>query len=225
MIRFFLLAFFFAALCAPHTAHAENMLSQFLRNIFDEPAGPQPHDTLKAPFPTDGATQTGSSSTLMKIYDERAAQTASTTASDKPHMTAHALREWVMQAVTNALTFDPQDTELAKKRASFFEPYAMTEFQNWMAASGINQSLGGAYTLRTVLSSDPTLLSEGTLNGTYRWVFDVPVIISYVPRGTTTLKTATTIPQSQKLTLRVQVGRVTDPNNQNILIERWATAP
>lgn len=223
MTRFLLFALCIGIFGMPQPAMAENIVSQILRKVFNEPVGPQPEDTLKAPFPTDKTTQAPQNN-LMTIYDTRKGQTGVLTSPDQAHMTTHALQEWVSQAVTNSLTLDKAQLDPQKLSMSF-EPYAVQEFQNWLQTSGVITDLQNRdVTLRAVAAAPPQLLSQGVLSGTYRWVFEVPVLVSYVPRGTTSLKTAAAIPQSRNFTLRVQIGRVNAQNDTRVLIERWASA-
>ncbi len=223
MTRFLLFVFCIGIVMMPQTVMAENIVSQVLRKVLNEPVGPQPEDTLKAPFPTDKSAQVPQNN-LMTIYDTRKGQAGVLTSPDQPHMTTHALQEWVSQAVTNSLTLDKPQPD-PQKLSMNFEPYAVQEFQTWLQNSGVVTDLqNGDITLRAVAAAPPQLLSQGVLSGTYRWVFEIPVLVSYVPRGTTSLKAAAAMPQSRNFTLRVQIGRVNAQNDTRVFIERWSSA-
>jgi hypothetical protein len=74
------------------------------------------------------------------------------------------------------------------------------------------------YYIRSFVQETPLLLNEGTVEGRYRWLYEVPVMISYMDRNMHGYKDVQ--PVSQTITLKIQVGRAAD-QSKDILIESW----
>ena len=200
------------------------ILSSFAFSPFaySQSKAPEPIPT-KAPFSTDGNTTVNSGSSLMNIYDDEAA--AEKAPLDTPHRTTEQVSNWVEDHLTNAMNIDVTtwDDHL-KKITPDFDPYGLQEYQAYLASSGIlNLLKTNNLKINAISDSNPVLLSEGAISGTYHWLYQMPLMLSYYDQEATSLKNGQTKAQNQKVTIRVQVGRVAKgADDNNIVIERWS---
>ncbi len=130
---------------------------------------------------------------------------------DMPHRNEAAVNKWVSEAVGSALTFTlPAYQEHMVNVDKYMAANGMKEFQEFLEASkvvGLMQSRN--FDLRTFVTDIPTLAASGVTQGRYRWVYDVPLNLTFLPVGMETyegLKKDQYL--SERLTVRVQLGRV-----------------
>ena len=179
-----------------------------------------------APFATDKTAAVTSQSKLMGIYDEEVAQDV--VPLDKPHRTGEQLVTWTEDRVTAAMNVDPAEWDSHLKRLQpDFAPYGLQEYQNYLQSSGIMDVLKTQnLRLNAIMDGTATLLSEGALSGSYRWLYQVSLMLSYYDAGTKTAKGQGGKVQNRKLVVRVQIGRSSiAQNDDKIVIERWSIAP
>lgn len=111
------------------------------------------------------------------------------------------------------------------------EPYytaaGYRQYKEFLDKSGFAQTLSqqnlqsGAY-----VHGAPLEINRGVFNGTFKWVFEVPVTISFVPTSFNTYRGDEVRAQNRKIVLRVQLTRVADPQNPDALrIEIWQAKP
>lgn len=171
----------------------------------------------------------------MSLYEAQVAATSMDIPLDKPHRNAEQIAGWTEARVTNAMSIDPTNFSTKKKdMMADFEAYAITEYETYLNSAGLLNTLSTSkLKLNVIAAGSPKLVSEGALNGTYRWLFDVPLMLSYYPADLKSLKstassTKSNLPPNQKVTLRVQVGRLSKPDEkrpEGIVIERWSSVP
>lgn len=179
-----------------------------------------------APFATDQTAPVTSNSKLMSIYDSAASQ--NNVPLDKPHRTGEQLVTWAEDRVTAAMNIDPAEWDAhLKLMQPDFAPYGLQEYQNYLQSSGIMDVLKTRnLRLNAIMDGTATLLSEGALSGSYRWLYQVPLMLSYYDASIKTAKGQGGKVQNQKLTIRVQIGRSSlAQNDDQIMIERWSIAP
>ncbi len=186
---------------------------------------PDPVNPTVAPFTTDGSAPK-SNSKLMGFYDQERAEDV--VPIDKPHRTTEQMADWSVDHVTTAMNIDPLTWDAHLKTLTpYFDAYGLQEYQSYLQSSGIlNLLQTNRLKINSILDGAPTLLSQGALSGTYRWLYQVPLMITYYEEETKTLKTRGVKSQNQKLVLRVQIGRVAKgSDDNNIVIEHWTLAP
>ena len=80
----------------------------------------------------------------------------------------------------------------------------------------------GRFHVRSYVNQQPLLLNEGVVNDRYRWLFRVPVIISYMDKNMATYKGGDA-ELTQKATLNIQIGRIkADDKPDGLQIEQWS---
>lgn len=218
-----------------------------------EETGPRPEDTLQAPFVDPEAVKrekaeeealersgviyrssdgnkyrsiTGENNKTFQIPAYDPATIAIEGGSlDKPHRRPEHLAEWLTRAASEIMTTDNQGYEAHLKHLSTgMSEAALIEYQKFMDDSKIMNEL------RTVdvkligyVEEPPLLLNEGPLNGRYRWLFEMPVTITLMPRNAQNYRD---VKDPEENTLRfivqTQVGRVEKgPSEDNVFIETW----
>lgn len=182
-------------------------------------------DPVTAPFTTDASAPRQNGSRLMAIYDtERAVDVVPL---DKPHRTTEQVATWVEEHITTAMNIDAMkwDAHLQNVKPSF-DPYGLQEYQKYLDTSGIlNVLKTNNMKLNAIVEGGAVLLSQGALSGTYHWLYDVPLMLSYYDQNMTSLKGSAARPQNQKVSIRVQVGRIDNNSENGLFIERWSVVP
>lgn len=209
----------------PSQARAESFLNHVAPWIFGAPdEGPKPEDTLMAPFGQDKPEAAAGQSQLMNMYDpQKSAE--DTSKLDSAHRSSEQIGVWITNIATQSLTIDPASYGTTSVRATgLMTPYASKEYNDFLAKNQILEILkGNNMKLAAVAESKPELLQEGALEGSYRWLFKVPLMLTYYQQSANPSAPASkTPPQTRRMTLNIQVGRV--PKNQladELIVERW----
>ena len=226
-----LLAVTFCGIIAATPARADDsFLNYMLPWVFGEPEkGPKPQDTLQAPFGTEKPViVTKNQADLQKIFDaERSTQT-NMNELNLPHRSPEQVGEWITSISTQALTIEPSTFDKKSKAyTGFFLPYALQEYQAYLANNQILETLRGNHMRLTAFAeSKPILIQEGVLEGTYRWLYRVPIMLTYYDLKTTTLKDGKKAPsQTQRVMVNIQVGRASVKQAaEGMAIERWSVS-
>jgi len=142
---------------------------------------------------------------------------------DKPHRTARELSNWVNIAVAEALSFDASSygSRLRDVRP-YFNEEGYNQYINYLSQARLQESLRQNNLRVSVLAEQmPLLLNDEEVRGVYRWLFQVPVTMSFVPVDLKNYQPETR-PINRRLLVRVQVGRVNLPGDPNaVKIESW----
>lgn len=201
----------------------QNSISAFFHNLYMKLArktddDPDPTGTLVAPFADTTAKPAGPG--------ERNIMRLSTTTAplDQPHRSSGDLGDWLSQAMSETLSFNASNyTDNMKLLAKGMSPEALTQYNQWVTSSGIlaklqsdNSQLNGS------VEEKPFLVNEGPVEGRYRWLFEVPVLISFLPKGTTALDKQPSS-SDRKLIMTIQIGRVAESQlPDHVMIESWS---
>lgn len=140
---------------------------------------------------------------------------------ERRHRNASQISEWLMTSTSEIMSFKggPMQKQLAEKRP-YFSPSGYQAFLDLLRQNNVLSALEGENVqVNTYVENMPLLLNEGPLEGRYRWLYEVPVVMTFLDRGTRTYKDAQ--PVNTKMILKIQVGRVSESENEhNILVER-----
>ena len=142
---------------------------------------------------------------------------------EQPHRDKASIAKWLMDAVSEIMTFtspDPQ-TDLAHHLA-YFSPAGQQEFQAFLVDTAIQPVLDDRrYVMRGFVQTTPRFLNEGVIDGRYRWLYEVPVMVSSLERSQGDYKNGGEA-VNRKMIIRLQVGRSDSAENDaGILIEHW----
>lgn len=191
----------------------------------EKPSGPPPEETLQAPF-GKVKKSTAKHSALEDIYGRPPEQKSAEDVKDmtQPNVSATVAAAWASEAVTVALTINPDTFEKSSQKLSKkFIPYALQEYNTYLQGANLLATLKQSDMIVQAMSTNPGVLGrEGALAGTYHWVINVPVLITYYPKDTKTITRSSNV-QSQRLSVEVQIGRTFPEkgDDNGIRIEHW----
>jgi hypothetical protein len=168
------------------------------------------------------------SEAVIPLTDEQQAKNALArpeTTLDQPHRNERDLENWLVDAMADLLSFDANNytlyvTEILPRGMS---QSGIEELNEWVVGNGVLESLrANNLRLNAFATGRPVLLNEGVLSGRYRWLYEIPVLLSFLPVGIIAYdeKLAS---NSQKILITVQIGRVQDSVlEHNVMIETWS---
>lgn len=207
MFKYFVQRFFFQIVIVAATA---GFVGIFLYAYAIEGANPPPAD-VKTQF----------QSSLGKP--------ASKTAIGEPdlsvqHMSGPEISAYLNEIIAEGLSLTPSNyNRTVAGMAKYFTPSAYEQYKNYLTQGNFAQTLSsrslqsGAY-----CESPPFEVNSVVQNGIYKWLFEAPVTVSFIPLNAQTYASDQTKAQNQRFTLRVQFARVKDPADPNaIRIEIW----
>lgn len=177
-----------------------------------------PYQTLEAPFADNPSRPED-----VDLEERLSQRPEDAVALDQPHVALSAVSEWVVMAVSNAMTFDDVDYQQdLRDNVAYFDKAGHAQFQKFLKEKSFGKILAtNKYYLRSFVEYDPLLLSKGAVDGRYHWLFEVPVMVTYMDRRVKNYKGVR--PINQRMNLRVQVGRVRDRNAPySLQIKRWS---
>ncbi|MBL4589026.1 MAG: DotI/IcmL/TraM family protein [Alphaproteobacteria bacterium] len=189
----------------------------------EKPTGPSPTETLQAPFLSKGPKAPQNS--LRGIYDTANGNSRSDTIHNQaiPHRSHLEIEDWLTEAVGKSLNFELADM---KGFGKTLQPYYSQEGVNTFKAflMGINAIAiiqKNDKKMSSYLTDTPLLKKEGAEDGLYRWVYDVPVLLSYIDNSKPPRELD---PVIQNYLLRLTIVRtpITKVHKEGILIAHWA---
>lgn len=213
--------------------------ASFLDKLFGltpkgEGTAPPPEKTLDAPFGKDEAPapQTQRQKDLMAVYGKSERANEASLALDQPHRSPEQIGAWVAGAVATSLTITPQTWEKDSLRiADLFVPFGLREYKDYLNRTHLVESLTDrGMKLQAIADGSPFLAREAPLDGTYRWVFRVPLLLTFYGQEMKKIEKGQKLSaQSQKVVVDVQVGRLPlsakekalDSESVGVAIERW----
>lgn len=205
----YLLIFFMGVwvLTAPLTAQAD-ILGFFFPSLKKETYNP--YETLKAPF-ADNPDQIAT--------EDKSAQDLNV-----PHRTDGEIADWLKDMVPEVMSFQNKDyTADFRAKEVYFDQQGLANFRDFLRTQNIEGVVqSGQYNITTVIKDFPLLINEGVVAGRYRWLYQVPVMVTYLDRRISDYKDGT--PTNQYFELTVQVGRAQDydaKNEHHVFIETW----
>lgn len=182
-----------------------------------------PYKTMKAPF-AEGA-QDAEEVKLQTLEDleQNIPKAGEVVAITLPHTTTDDIKKWVVTAISDSLSFNAgQLQQEAKKSLEYFTKAGQQQYIDFLKESGIAQQLkSGQLRVNSVAKTEPLLISERTFDGRYRWLFEVPVIISYLDGSSETYENAIPVNKTTVLTVQVTRSLPAESLHHDVLIELW----
>lgn len=193
-------------------ARADGIL-EFFFPMLKKPK-PNVSQTLEAPFADHDR---------IKDSDKTLGLPEDATALDLPHRTPAQIAAWITTPASEALTFtDPDYRQDLAKIQKYFTPEGWSQYTNFLAQTNLQRVItSGQYSMRAFVEETPLLINKDALNGSYKWLYEITLMVSYLDKNVTSYKDAAE-PVNQKIVLNVQVGRTNEKNIDNgVLIEHW----
>lgn len=208
----------------PATAEAKSFWDVFFGREA-EGSGPPPEQTLQAPF-SQKVPANKHSGKLDSIYAETkdGSDFENVNRLENPNRTPQQVVDWGTDAVNQALTIDPATAEENQKKISaLFIPFALEEYKNYLATTGIVNTLNANKMVMRAISSEGGLVTrQGAIAGSYHWLVKIPVMVSFFPKDLKAINKDTQI-QNQRMVVEIQIGRVSQESAESagLAIERW----
>lgn len=105
----------------------------------------------------------------------------------------------------------------------YFTSSGYAQYQQFLQAAAIEQAITSQNMQSGVLMETPPLeISAGLFNGAYKWLFEVPVTLSFIPANTNSYRDQEASVYNRRVRIRVQFTRVQDMNDPDaVKIEIW----
>ncbi|MCE7887449.1 MAG: hypothetical protein DYH13_08135 [Alphaproteobacteria bacterium PRO2] len=186
-----------------------------------------PTYTMQAPFAVDEEArkkqiEQQSDPNATRPPPPKHAMPENNTPLNQPHRDNGEISAWLTNSLSEAMTFDQGNyREMLKADEKYFNETGKAEYLKFLTDHNIMKVIESEkFDVRSFVLGQPLLLNEGAVNGVYRWLYEVPMMVSYMERGAKSYKDLE--PVNQQLTLTVQVGRIAGVmDGTAILIERW----
>lgn len=181
-----------------------------------------PAHTLQAPFAAqtpatgEGAAKAPMGPPAIKPLPENAIPLGN------PHRSTGQITDWVVTAVSESMTFDKNDSaENFAATGGYFSTIGRAQYEKFLKDSRLSNVIeSNKYYVRSYVREVPVLLNEGAVNEHYRWLYEVPVMVSYMERGANYTRAS---PVNQEMTVTIQIGRSPRAANAaGIMIETWS---
>ncbi len=189
-----------------------------------------PYATMKAPFADDTVASDGfdfispRDETEKKMNDlqKNLDNSANAVPIHLPHAGLEVIRNWVLTATSQALTYTGDNANELKETLTYFTKDGQKSFLKFLKSKGIIGILKSQkYSVNTILKVQPLMINEAEAGGRYKWVFDIDTLTTYLPIKTNNYRQATA--RNDDFSLRVQVTRAPQAENpkDGLLIEIW----
>ncbi len=201
-----------ASFAVPNKAHA------FFDFLFPTPNfEPGPAETLRAPFATGDDV----------IFDmDSQGNELSITPLDERHRTNKAITDWLSETIPALLTYKTDGYERAIQKGTVnFTKVGEQEYRAYLRDRQFINVLRTGRNVTGVIKDYPIVLNEGAIDGRYRWLYQVGVLVTFyeeviLPDGSKEMRDQIT----QEHTLTFQVGRYREsPNEHGIYFESWSS--
>ncbi|MCK5284345.1 MAG: DotI/IcmL family type IV secretion protein [Alphaproteobacteria bacterium] len=173
-----------------------------------------PSETLQAPF-ADKKAQEAKPLAKGQLPENALAL-------NLPHRIDDDIGKWVITVISESLSFTEKNYhDDLKKTKTYFTTKGRNQYAKFLRNKSIIKVLESEkFYIRNFVEDTPFILNKGALDGSYHWLFEVPVVLSYMDRSMIDYKEFDSV--NQKIVLTIQVGRFVDAENESgVLIELW----
>lgn len=214
-----ILSVLFVLLLTSSPSHA-GLLEFFFPMLKEQKA--DPGETLQAPFktPTSNAQNEEGKPEELPTDSENLAL---------PHRSDAEISLWITQVISDALSFEKGTYE---ENQDHHRQYFVT--QGWNRYIAFMQKMNmpnivdsRQYRIISFVDGNPLLINRAEVNGSYKWAYEVPVMITYMkssdPADYTKIIAS---PQTQRLNITVQIGRQPlSEDTEGLRVEEWIAKP
>ncbi len=140
------------------------------------------------------------------------------------HMSSQEVSNLLEIILAECLSFNPSDFDQNSRLVqNYFTAQGYEQYKAYLSQSKFGEIVKGQNLQSGAYADRPPLeINSLVQNGAYKWLFEVPVTISFIPVRAQTYNGGATTAQNQRFTLRVQFTRVNEPANPGkIRIEIW----
>ena len=178
--------------------------------------GPDPSETLRAPFADEDA--------VIEDLDHKGNPEKAIPLHLR-HRPNTVITKWVQNTIPFMLTYKAATYEKEYgQKVTNLNKVGAEEYVKFLQGKNILKTLKtGRYNVTGIIQDYPVIVNEGAVDGHYRWLYKVNVLITYFDSNLkqyTREKEGDTITQEFEITM--QIGRAKGVDNEHgILIETW----
>lgn len=232
-MRYFL-SLFLILVIMPVTATAEEQTyrtAQFIPQIFKKNKDKEPlsEEDLIAPFAKGKEKADGNGGADIGVPYAGPLQSSNDVKLDTPHRTPEQVRHWLTEVIATVLTFNPNRYERHKRELeSVMDPTAILEFDRQIKNSNLLTYLSSnnieLVSIVESFNDNEHLQNRDVLGGRYRWLYKVPVTLTFLPIGMSSYEDRS--PLSKQVYVFAQVGRIQkdEQHPYELLLESWEMA-
>jgi hypothetical protein len=187
----------------------------------------EPDHSLEAPWLANqpAANTPHNANPMDDFYVGPVDQGGETATLDTPHRSQGEVADFLVHAITEILSMGVDPTDKSRKKPWTYEDHlqmlsmgldanALADLGSFMEKSNILQTLqANNLLLRVIVDDQPLLLNKGAVDGSYRWLYEMPVTLSFLTPGVKSYENASTR-LNQHVIIRMQVGRVPKKKNK-----------
>jgi hypothetical protein len=137
-----------------------------------------------------------------------------------PHRSSEEMVSWSQNKAIDAMSFTPAEFNAQLMEVKkFFTPRGWAEYATWMRDSRLAEMVRQQrYAVSTIVNGDASITNSGSAEGSYHWIVDVPVIVTFLRPGDEDAQPI----NGGKFRLTLQVGRITQKEGDDgLVIEGW----
>ena len=184
--------------------------------------------SLEAPWLANQPTakKPHSANAIDDFYVGPVDQGSETSTLDMPHRSQGEVADFLVHAITEMLSMGVDPTDKSRKKPWTYEDHlqmlstgmdanALAQLGGFMEKSNILQILqADSLVMRVIVDDQPLLLNKGAVDGSYRWLYEMPVTLSFLKPGAKSYENAPT-DLNQHVIIKMQVGRVPKKKNKD----------
>lgn len=171
--------------------------------------GPKPEDSLRAPFTTGKAKVDG--------VEQHEGENLKV-----PHINYPEVGKWLTTACAESLNYkEHTNQEDLDHLRAYFTDSGWAQYQHFLQQSKLANIIAShKFNLQSHVKREPLLLNSLEHEGLYRWLFEIPIMVTFMNRENFNYEEQE--PETASYALRVQVRRVSQEESPyRMLIETW----
>jgi hypothetical protein len=144
------------------------------------------------------------------------------------HMTSNELAMKLSDIVAEALSFTKGNFVYNSTNAEkYFTTTGYAQYKEFLTKASFESILAdGTLQAAAYVEQEALEITHGVFSGAFKWLFEVPVTISFIPINPDTYRNGGIKPENRRVLLRAQFSRVADPNDPlAVKIEVWQILP
>lgn len=184
----------------------------------EERNAPTPENTLLAPFATDVPENYTPPTTKEDIASRLPINKVPL---DQQHRNEREISDWIVKIVAESLAFDGENFDnVTTNIGKYFIQSAYDEYTEFLQKGNFKNSLvSNNLRLYSFVESTPVLVTKESLEGRYRWLFKVPIMLSFLDKSARDYKGKQAT--NNEIIITLQVGRYDEADTSGILIESY----
>lgn len=144
---------------------------------------------------------------------------------EEQHRTNAEIAEWLTEVISESLSFNADTYEnVLRDSAQYFHQAGYDQYILFLQSGQVGETLRqGNLRMVNVVREAPFLLTKGSVDGRYKWLYEIPVLMSYMRQGSSGY--GGNAPVSREVVVNVQIGRYDNVGPQGLLIESFEVRP